>query len=227
VQGDQLAGCSVAEAEVAIGQLPKLHAPRWGDPTLTEIPWLHRHDEAGIDGAAALLQMLGDSFLERYEATLDPDVAELVPRLMPRIGNHFHDRPGPWTVVHSDYRLDNLLFGPDGDVTVVDWQTAAHGPGVADVSYFIGAGLPTEVRRAHERDLVERYRVGMAAEGVELDPDGLWEDYRRYTFSGLIMAIGASMIVTRTDRGDQMFMAMANRHGQHALDLDAEALIPS
>jgi hypothetical protein len=40
------------------------------------------------------------------------------------------------------------------------------------------------------------------------------------------MSIIASMIVERTDRGDQMFITMANRHGRHALDLDAEALIP-
>jgi hypothetical protein len=29
------------------------------------------------------------------------------------------------------------------------------------------------------------------------------------------------MLVERTDRGDQMFMAMADRHALHALDLDA------
>jgi hypothetical protein len=34
------------------------------------------------------------------------------------------------------------------------------------------------------------------------------------------MALAASMLVERTDRGDEMFMAMAHRHAQHALDLD-------
>jgi hypothetical protein len=33
------------------------------------------------------------------------------------------------------------------------------------------------------------------------------------------------MLVTRTDRGDEMFMAMVNRHGQQLLDLEAEQLI--
>ena len=68
----------------------------------------------------------------------------------------------------------------------------------------------------------------MAAAGVaDLSFDTCWEGYRRHAFAGLIMAIGASMLVTRTDRGDEMFMAMANRHGRHALDVDAEALIPT
>jgi hypothetical protein len=40
------------------------------------------------------------------------------------------------------------------------------------------------------------------------------------------MAIVASMVVRRTERGDEMFVAMAERHGRHALDVDAEALLP-
>jgi aminoglycoside phosphotransferase (APT) family kinase protein len=153
---------------------------------------------------------------------------------MPRVAAHLGDRPFPWTVQHCDYRLDNLLFGPPeagselATVTVVDWQTVAHGPGLADLSYFLGAGLSVEDRRAHEKQLVGRYADAMAAAGVPgLSFDVCWEGYRRHAFAGLIMAIGASMLVTRTDRGDDMFMAMANRHGRHALDVDAEALIPS
>ena len=34
------------------------------------------------------------------------------------------------------------------------------------------------------------------------------------------VAVAASMLVERTERGDQMFMAMAHRHARHALDLD-------
>ena len=35
------------------------------------------------------------------------------------------------------------------------------------------------------------------------------------------MAILASMIVGRTDRGDEMFVAMANRHASQVVDLGA------
>jgi hypothetical protein len=80
-------------------------------------------------------------------------------------------------------------------------------------------------RRDHERELVGRYLTDLALHGVELDEDEAWTAYRRYAFSGLMMAIVASMLVGRTDRGDDMFMAMAERAGQHALDLDSEALL--
>ena len=39
------------------------------------------------------------------------------------------------------------------------------------------------------------------------------------------MAVVASMIVSQTERGDDMFMAMATRHLRHAIDLDAMAML--
>ena len=54
-----------------------------------------------------------------------------------------------------------------------------------------------------------------------------WEEYRRHTFAGVLMAIIAPMLVERTERGDEMFMTMLARHSQHALDLGAEELLPA
>ena len=65
----------------------------------------------------------------------------------------------------------------------------------------------------------------MRAAGVDLDWDDCWAGYRLRGFDGLLMGILASMLVTRTDRGDDMFMAMVNRHGHQLLDLEAEELI--
>ena len=52
-----------------------------------------------------------------------------------------------------------------------------------------------------------------------------WNDYRWYSFAGYVMAVVASILVVRTDRGDDMFMVMAHRHGQQALDLGALELV--
>jgi hypothetical protein len=35
------------------------------------------------------------------------------------------------------------------------------------------------------------------------------------------MSIVGSTLVARTERGDDLFTLMANRHGRHTLDLDA------
>jgi hypothetical protein len=52
----------------------------------------------------------------------------------------------------------------------------------------------------------------------------VWDQYRLFATSGYIMAIVASMLVKQTERGDSMFAAMANRHGQQMIDLETLSL---
>jgi hypothetical protein len=229
-QGDQLTGCAVDVAAIAIGELPKLHGPRWGDPGLTTIDWLHGDPDAGRAVLSELVPTLHVGFRERYAAVLHPDAALALDALIPRLDRYLTPVPGaPTTVVHGDYRLDNLLFGgPEGGapVAVVDWQTVAHGAALSDVAYFLGAGLQVEDRRTHEVALVRAYHDQLRTFGVDgFSWDDCWLAYRRGTWAGLFMAVVASMIVERTDRGDEMFLAMAERHARHVLDLDAVALL--
>jgi hypothetical protein len=226
VQGDQVAGCTLAQMEAAIDELALLHGPRWGDETLLDIGWLHRDQPDSIDNIAALIGGCTPMFLARYGERLSPETVALVERFMPRLRAYLHDRPGPWTVVHGDFRADNLLFGGDR-VVVVDWQTVRVAPGAGDLAYLIGTSLETDLRRMHEQALVDHYAERLRAQGVEVDGAELWTSYRRSAFAGLIMAIVASALVRQTDRGDEMFLAMAERPAQQVHDLDAEALVPA
>jgi aminoglycoside/choline kinase family phosphotransferase len=225
-QGDQLAGCNPDEAAAAIGELPGLHAPRWGDDTLTALGWLHRNTPETRGFLGQLLRSLHPGFVERYAERLSPDVLRASEQVVAAV-DRLDDRPRPWTVTHGDYRLDNLLFGAAASdrVVVVDWQTAGLGPGVADLSYFVGGSMLLEQRRTCEEALVRDYHQRMLAAGVALTWDELWWQYRRYSVNGLVMAIAASMMVKRTNRGDDMFVTMAERAGQHAVDLEAVELL--
>lgn len=225
-QGDQLTGCNPDDAAAAVAQLPGLHAPRWGDDTLDRLEWLHRSTEANKGMLAGIIRSLYPGFLDRYAEQLSPDVVALSERVIDSLDVLDTNRPRPWTVTHGDFRLDNLLFAADGDsdVVVVDWQTSVYGPGASDLAYFIGGSLQPDDRRACEVDLVRDYHERMRAAGVDLAWDDLWSQYRRYSVGGLVMAIAASMLVKRTPRGDDMFVAMAERAGRHALDLEATAV---
>jgi aminoglycoside/choline kinase family phosphotransferase len=223
-QGDQLAGCTFEQAAAAVVELAGLHAPLWGQTRLEAIDWLHRNTEATAGSLSALVRMLYPGFLERYAERLTPGIRQASDRLVEGMDGYERNRPGPWTVTHGDFRLDNLLFTdakPEIDVFVVDWQTAVLGPGVSDLSYFLGSAFHPEQRRAYEEDLVRAYHDQLGGSGVEISWSDLWSQYRRFAFGGLIMAIVASMLVQRTPRGDDMFMTMAHRHGQHAIDLEA------
>lgn len=225
-QGDQMAGCPVADVAAAIDELALLHGPRWDDRSLTGIGWLHRAQPEQVDGLIALINYAVAPFREHYACRLDADTLGVVDRLVPRLGSYVQTRPRPWTVVHGDFRADNLLFGGDR-VVVVDWQTVGVGPGPSDLSYLLGASLTPEARRQHESALIERYIARLADQAVDVDRSAIWEQYRRFAPGGLIMAIAASALVRRTERGDDMFVTMAERHARQVLDLDAEALIPS
>lgn len=221
--GDQLRGCGTDVAAAALAELVSLHAPLWGDPSLDRLEWLRGEDPEGrVAFMKEVLPMLWAGFQERYAASLEPHVKQAGDVLFGRMDAWYSGDRTRRTVTHGDYRLDNLLIGPDGAVTVVDWQTCGTGVGPTDVAYFLGAGLAPEIRREAEAGLVRGYHEGLLAAGVTgYDRDDCWHDYRRGSWSGLVMAVGASMSVKRTDRGDEMFLAMAGRHARHALDLDA------
>ena len=71
--------------------------------------------------------------------------------------------------MHGDYRLDNLFFADDGTVAVIDWQLAMRAPGQTDLVYFCANNLTVEMRREHDRTLVERYVAELHRLGVPSD----------------------------------------------------------
>ena len=229
VPGNQITGCSVDEARLAVVELAALHGPRWGDPTLHDVDWLQRRT-ARADGEMlqAAYQHLLTPFLAVYGKYLTSAQHDLAVAFGPRLADWIDGRSNVLTLGHGDYRLDNLLFGTrvgGPPIAVVDWQTPNHGPGVVDVSYFLGAGVKADVRRSIEGGLVDEYLAAIGRYGVACDRASFWRDYVHASFAGLVMAVVASMVVTPTERGEAMFAAMATGAAQHALDLDAFDLL--
>ena len=76
-----------------------------------------------------------------------------------------------------------------------------------------------------ERDLLDDYRARMGAAGVDYDADTMWHDYRLGSLWGVVMTVIATILAAQTERGDEMLTVMAQRHGRHALDLDARGAL--
>ncbi len=228
-QGDQLAGCSAEVAHAAVMQLTGLHAPTWCNAGLREFDWLGapNEDTTALLRSFYALQLPG--FLERYGADLEADQARIIERLGSADSRAFATLPEPYSVVHVDFRLDNLLIDERTSpptITTEDWQSLTIGSPPADVAYFLGAGLVPEVRRSVEEDIVRDYHAGLLAAGIGDYPwEDCWRDYRRGAFAGFMVTVIASMMVERTERGDAMFLTMARRHSRHALDLGAEEFL--
>jgi hypothetical protein len=227
-QGDQFEGLTVDEAALGIEQAVALHAPRWGDPTLDDVAAHRARGEERGTQLGMIVAATSEIFLTNIGPRLDAEVIDLVRRVVPRIPQWIAAADLPLTVVHNDFRPDNLLFGTTPQappLAVVDWQTVGQGNAMWDVAYLIGGSFEADVRARVERDLFEDYRARLGAEGVELESERGWRNYRIASLWGLVMAVIASVLAERTERGDAMFAVMAQRHGHHALDLEALDLV--
>jgi len=222
--GDQLAGLHPEDAAAAVAELAALHAAGWNSPELAALHWLNRSGAETTALLAAAISDLYPGFRDRYAGRLEQGTLTLIEDFLPRAGSYLAGTDEPRTIVHGDFRADNLLFGRDRPV-VLDWQTAGFGVAAADLSYFLASSLPVATRRQYEEALVHRYHAGLLRRGVELSWQDCWAGYRRHAFSGIVMDIIAAMFVQQTERGDEMFATMARRHARHALDLDALALL--
>ena len=62
--GDQLRGCTVAEADAVVDAAVGLHAPTWADPTLTSFDWLHASDDESRRARRERYRLLLPGFTE-------------------------------------------------------------------------------------------------------------------------------------------------------------------
>jgi aminoglycoside phosphotransferase (APT) family kinase protein len=77
------------------------------------------------DDLAAGLTIAVPGFLDRYGAALAPDEVDFYERFARGAGSWFAARAAAHTLVHSDFRPDNLLFSVDGPVEGSDPPVAA------------------------------------------------------------------------------------------------------
>lgn len=225
-QGDQLVGLTADQAAIAAAEAVGLHAPRWGDRSLYTVFGVDL-DNLGV-GLEMIYNMTLEPFLARLGPRLDSDVIEVIRRFAGLTKEWVTASSTPHTVVHMDYRPDNLLFGTEPGappVVVVDWQTSTAGAAMNDLAYLIGGGFLPEQRASVERDLVEHYRTRLVAEGIGYDANTCWRDYRLGTLWGIALTVIATVLAAETERGNDMLTAMAQRHGRHAIDLDALSLL--
>jgi len=225
-QGDQLAGCTPEQLVLAAENLAGLHAPRWCDPSLHEVDWM---TSSLGDDAVMIVQIVAPMFVERYADRLTPATVQVLGAFAAGVARWFDTESERFTVMHGDYRLDNLMFHDDPDappVAAVDWQTVSIACAGRDLAYLLGNSVEPEVRREAEADVRAAYLGRLTALGVtDYSLDDVLVDERHGSFQGPFITMLGAIGVGRTDRGDDMFVAMAERSAAQILDLDALDLL--
>ncbi|MGB0969529.1 MAG: phosphotransferase family protein [Mycobacterium sp.] len=231
-QGDQIAGCSPSEAILAVEALAGLHGPSWCSRQwfdLSSIVMPKPGDAEAAKGLGDIAVMAAGITLERLGASVSKEDRDTLVTAMSLVAPWLTAEPDRFSLMHGDYRLDNLLFDPDCTrVTVVDWQTVGLGLATRDLAYFAATSLLPELRPTVERDLVERYHRALLRYGVaDYDSETCWQDYRLGMLQApLITALGFAFAAS-TERGDEMILTMLRRGCRAIRELDTISLIRS
>jgi aminoglycoside phosphotransferase (APT) family kinase protein len=225
---DQNTGMSIADAERAVDELAKWHAEFWGDA-----------DRYVASGAAlsladdiyqGVLPIVFAEGWEKVKAEMDPHatIAEVAPKWAAQLPAMLSAlSQSPTTVVHGDYRADNIFFDDNDDVVLLDFQITGLGSGAYDLAYFVTQSLPPDVAGEHEEALFERYVRGLVAAGVpERDTTRLWDDYRTAALFCLVYPIVASRgMDLGNDRQRELVTTMSNGCARAIDELDLRSLL--
>ncbi|MXX53368.1 MAG: phosphotransferase, partial [Dehalococcoidia bacterium] len=138
---DEIEGASAEQAKLAVREIGRLHGQYWNRIDQPLFAGFHR---SLAPTQRLLVQIVYISSLtatlRNFEGCFSDDLRRLAESYGPRVADHISDMAsGPMTLMHGDFRLDNMFFGADDatDFAVVDWQLSGIGSGLYDVAYFL------------------------------------------------------------------------------------------
>jgi hypothetical protein len=228
--GDQVSGLDPAECARVLSALARTQATLWASPVLEGHSWIARPDIG-----ARLSQQQFDASRPAFDERFGPRLPHWTAGTIDWIGENgvellraLHGG-APQTLIHGDFRLDNLLFDQRGadEPIAIDWQAVSRGPGVFDVAYFLSGSLDTEVPTEEERALVRGYHETLVASGVEgYDLAACLRDYERSMLLMLHRLVTIDTMEFGSERGLELIDLWVDRVVRRVRDVDLDAALP-
>lgn len=219
--GSQLVGESLQHTRMALEQAARLAAAFYGDEEIGALDFVTA--PARADGGAQgeqYMQQCWPQFVDRFGHGLSAECIAFGERYLER-HRHFVSRfKGPKTLIHGDFRCENILFGRQ-EAATVDWQTVGESSVLTDAAYFLGGSVDIPQRREWERQLITEYSQWLGAEGITLSAQDCWDQYREYAMHGIVITVLGACFTEAAERSDQMFLTMSQRNLQQCVDLDS------
>jgi hypothetical protein len=229
--GDDLVGATKEQAFAAVREIARFHGEVLSmskKGVFKEMHWFNR-----IPMSGAVVGLMFGGYHQRFfrKGVIEQENWDLMRKYVLAFDDWQDGQTGArWEegqamgLNHADFRMDNILFGDDGKLTIVDWQTLQAGPVVSDLAYFVGVSLGTEDRREWMEELVGVY-VEEIGEGTIVDGEVVMKGLRERCWVSVIGAIVGAMVGQRSERGDEM-LEMMKRSCALVKDLDAAATSP-
>src|SRR5262249_34322680 len=183
--GDQVIGMSRSQVLAAVQTIAPLHALWWNGDQRQALPWV-----PSVERQLAMLSLTPETirtawplFLDSFGDALPPGGRALGERIIRHLeGILAAFRKGTRTLVHFDYRADNLFIDDltrEAPIVVVDWQLTMWSLGAYDVERLVGGSIPAAERGGHHEEIVAAWHHGLLAGGVTgYSRDQAWHDYR-------------------------------------------------
>ena len=162
----QVEGGSLDDALISLATLARFHAHHW----------MNEESIAVSDRIWALnrLPKVSQASYARNREEFIGRFGELVGDEKMRVIDDTQDRledllaplaQDPWTLLHGDYRLDNIMFRPNGEIVVIDYQLLSKGRPGWDVAYFITTALSADYK-SEEETMLKHYHETLLRAGI-------------------------------------------------------------
>ncbi len=232
---DQVIGVTWPDALRSARAMAKLHAQFHDDPRLAD--WAEVY--APIENPIYLAALPG-VFATGWAAALAHS-ADIIPTDVKEFGDRFGEHipfllnsfMGPMTLLHGDWRGDNLFYLNDSpeadgdDMAIVDFQIMGQGSGAYDLAYFASQSIAPDVRRGRDAELIQAYVDALAAAGVQRDIDEVTRQYRIGLAHCLIYSVASYQSYDVLPENSQRLMdTMLARSIASITDMDSLSLIP-
>jgi aminoglycoside phosphotransferase (APT) family kinase protein len=225
--GDQVTGLTPAQARACAETIGRFHASWWETPKLGALGWMpHRNIQPSRYHSA----------WPTFRQTVGPLLPASAVALGDQLGIHLEDllcriEKYPHTIVHSDFRADNLLFddlSSPQSVVVLDWQLAIRGMGALDVARLLCGSVTSRERATCERDVLKCWHGTLEAGGVRgYSFQQALEDYRRCALVCLYYPVTIHAAEEAAGRrGTALAHAQIERFFTAALELDVVSMLP-
>jgi hypothetical protein len=188
----QLEGCSFEEAKMVMKPIGIAHAGLWESTQLGKY-WLRDHSDF-----SHLVSFMSNRWQPVIKKTFPGKISPKMQTVFDwlKMNNHPLDayaKTRPHTLIHTDYRLDNLLFDRENnEIVVFDWQSCSPGMGLFDPCFFLVNNCKSPLNQEQVEELITIYHQGLVEGGVtDYNLDECRSDYP----FGLLLAIRLWLII--------------------------------
>ena len=222
--GDQVKGLTPNQAIDAIRTIAPFHAYWWEHSGLSRLTWMPTEN---LDLLHLFAQNWPD-YRHRFYDQMNEEERAIGDRL-----NWQGDRlaelhsQGPRTIVHSDFRADNLIFdntSQENPVIVLDWQLAQRNMGAYDVARVVCGSVPFEDQRGRHREFVNVWHKSLISNGVHnFSQNEAWRNFQTALLTSLYTPVAFHHLNSH-EGGRGLKLARAYMHRLFRAAAECEAI---